>query len=169
MIFCPLPGQKDSHFRVVQWFGENTAIYAQFGHRGHNGIDFAPKTPGLKNVIVYAPHEGFVKVKNEGKKGYGLYIEIISLPYQHGVGRKSDLAHFEKVLVADGQFISAGDPVGIMGNTGFSTGIHCHWTYKKTNSFGITLDKNNGFNGAIDVSRYVEQWTLGNILRPFPS
>lgn len=168
-MFNPLSGQKDVDFRVTQWFGEHPEVYAQFGHKGHNGIDYAPKIPGTKNVIVYAPHEGYVTVKDEGKKGYGLHIEIVSLPYQHGVGRKSVLAHFEKLFIQTGQFISAGDPVGIMGSTGFSSGIHCHWTYKKVDSFGNTLDKNNGYAGAIDIARYVELWKYNNVLRPFPS
>jgi murein DD-endopeptidase MepM/ murein hydrolase activator NlpD len=168
MLFNPLAGQSGTEFRVTQWFGENPKIYAQFGHRGHNGIDYAPKIPRTRGAIVHAPHEGYVSVKDEGKKGYGLHVEIISLPYKHGLGRKSVLAHFEKCLVTNGQFVSSGDPVGVMGSTGFSTGIHCHWTYKKTDSLGNTLDKNNGFAGAIDIARYTQQWKAGNLLLPFP-
>ena len=154
MILVPLPS-----YRLVQGFGQHPEIYKQFGHRGHNGYDFAPVVPGQRGVVVYAPHEGYVRLFDEGDSGYGRYVEILSLPAKKdGTRHKSDLAHFERFLVRDGQYVAMNDPVGIMGSTGFSTGIHCHWTYKKADRNGKTLDKGNGYAGALPIGPYARQW-----------
>ncbi len=155
MILNPMKGGA---YRVTQRFGKDPATYAQFGMDGHNGIDFAPLLPGMRGVMVHAPHEGFVTLGNEGDKGYGKFVSIVSLPYtRDGVCRRSDLAHFASFLVNDGQYVAAGDPLGIMGSTGFSTGIHTHWTYKRMKD-GKTLDYNNGFKGALDIAQFVVYW-----------
>lgn len=165
MIFSPLAGTKGTHYRITQKFGENPAYYAKYGHKGHNGIDFAPPKPGQKGVIVYAPHTGYVKLGNNGGVGYGKYVQITSLPYRKdGVGQQSVLAHLETQFIPDGQIVYAGDPIGIMGNTGDSSNVHCHWTFKKVDALGNVLDTDNGYNGAIDIARYAQQWDLNKTL-----
>lgn len=161
MIFSPLPIRS---FRLTQKFGARPEVYAQFGHKGHNGLDFAPLIPGMKGVVVYAPHEGYVKCfKND--PGYGNYVEIDSLPYQSDkTCRRSDLCHLEAFKVKDGQYVAAGEPIGVMGKTGFADGIHLHWTYKRIRD-GVVVDYNNGFHGAIDISRYVLPLVLQPLVR----
>ena len=147
MIFCPIPIRE---YKVTQRFGGNQATYSSFGLVGHNGIDLARKY-AWSDRSVYAPHEGYVKLYT-GDTGYGNYIVIQSLPHTAcGEGRQSTLAHLASFLITDGQFVYAGQKIGIMGSTGFSTGIHLHWTYRKTKN-GVVQDLDNGFKGAIDVS-----------------
>lgn len=162
MIFNPLP---IGAFRVTQSFGENPIYYKKYGLKFHNGTDFAPITPGKKGVVIYAPHEGYIQTFDQGNIGYGRFVQIVSFPYQKNRARKSELAHMEKFLVVNGQFISAGEPLGIMGTTGDSTGIHTHWTYKIVDAEGKTLNKDNGVNGAIDIAKYVQLWELGKHLK----
>lgn len=158
MINLPLP---EGTYRLTQGFGGNKSYYKKYDLAGHNGYDLAPPKAGQKGVIVYAPHDGFATIHDEGKNGYGLYVEILSLPYTHqGKRRKSVLAHLERVLVTNGQTVSQGDAIGIMGTTGDSTGIHLHWTYKVTDRAGNTLDKNNGFLGAVPIGKYSRKWIL---------
>lgn len=158
MVFCPVKGYRNRGFRFIQGYGENPEIYKQFGHKGHNGYDFAPTFPGTKGVVVYAPHDGYVKCIMSDP-GYGNYVEVLSDPRGFGKVRiKSDLAHLASFLVPNGSFVAAGDPVGIMGSTGFSTGIHLHWTIKRTDQYGDTINKNNGFGGAIPIGPYIRLW-----------
>ncbi len=164
MIFNILQGILDIDYKVSQPFGVNGAYYKKYGHIGHNGYDLAPLFKG-KEYIVYAPHDGYVRTQNEGKIGYGMYVEITGLPHRkEGIGMKSDMGHLKTFLVQNGQYIAAGDPIGILGNTGDSSGPHCHHTYKLCDAEGKTINKNNGFGGALDIGKYIQMWDLARKL-----
>lgn len=155
MLLSPLPSRP--WFRITQRFGDNPDVYAQFGMKGHNGIDFAPWGPGQGGYIVYAPHDGYIKVKND-PNGYGLHVEITSLPYNTKKEQRfSVLAHLSEVRVETGMWVGAGDAIGVMGNTGFSTNTHLHWTYKRLKD-GKVQNPQNGYGGAIDVRTSTIQW-----------
>ncbi len=143
MIFCPLPGTP----LITQGFGQNPADYAPFGLAGHDGMDFG--TP--VGTQVYAPHDGVATVKDEGTAGYGLSVTI------DDGKRRSLLAHLSSVSVTTGQTIYQGDPICKSGNSGNSSGPHLHWTFRIIKN-GVVQNKNNGFNGAIDVSELTRLW-----------
>ncbi len=157
MILSPLPNRPI--YRITQKFGENDKDYGAPGdHIGHNGIDFAPRFPGQKGYKVYAPHDGYIRTRHD-PNGYGNYAEIISLPYNNeGHRRLSILAHLEQTTVPDGVWVGAGVPVGIMGNTGWSSNVHLHWTYKVIDQNMVPIYNNNGYKGAIDVAPFTTQW-----------
>lgn len=143
MIFSPLPGTPI----VTQGFGQNPDIYSQFGFAGHNGIDF-----GLDvGTIIYAPNDGIASVKDDGEKGYGLHVVIKS------DSRYSLLAHLSEATVTEGQTISQGDPIGKSGKSGFCTAPHLHWTFKLLKK-GVVQHKDNGYDGAIDVTEFTRLW-----------
>jgi murein DD-endopeptidase MepM/ murein hydrolase activator NlpD len=143
MIFSPLPGQP----LVTQGFGQNPADYAGLGLAGHNGIDFGVP----EGTKVFAPHDGLVTVKDEGTLNYGLSVTI------DDGKRRSTLAHLSKADVISGQTISQGDPIGLSGKSGNATGPHLHWTFKQVKS-GVVQNKDNGFQGAMDVSEFTRLW-----------
>lgn len=143
MIFSPLPGTP----LITQGFGQRPDIYAQFGLQGHNGIDFGVES----GTIVYAPHDGIAKVKDDGASGYGLHL-VIDDPK-----RRSILAHLSECLVQDGQTVYQGDPIAKSGNSGMSSGPHLHWTYKALAN-GAVKNKENGYDGAIDVTEFTRLW-----------
>ena len=83
----------------------------------HEGMDMgAPMgTPVMATgdgVVVWA---GF-------KDRYGNLVEI-----DHGMGLKTRYAHLQRVLVREGQTVSRNAPIGLLGNTGRSTGPHLHY------------------------------------------
>jgi murein DD-endopeptidase MepM/ murein hydrolase activator NlpD len=135
MIFCPVPGTPI----ITQGFGQNPQIYSQFGYAGHNGM------------IIYAPHDGIAAIKDDGTKNYGLYL-VIDDPK-----RRSILAHLSEVLVAEGQTVYQGDPIAKSGQTGMCFGPHLHWTYKIMKN-GAVQNKENGYDGAVDVSEFTRLW-----------
>jgi len=143
MIFSPLPGTPV----VTQGFGQNPDIYSQFGFLGHNGIDFGVP----EGTVIYAPNDGVIKIKDDGTNGYGLHISI------QNEKRYSLLAHLSEVTVQDGKSVSQGDPVAKSGMTGFCTAAHLHWTYKLLKN-GIVLNKDNGYDGAVDVTEFTRLW-----------
>jgi len=168
MIYLPLP---EGTYRISQWFGDRPKYYKKYGHKGHNGYDFAP-LDGTSPRVIYAPHEGYVQTFKTDA-GYGYYIRITSLPYtKDGMVKISELAHLKEFLVTDGQYVGSGDPIAIMGGakgqigSGDSTGTHLHWTYKKGNSQGKTVDKDNGYNGAIAIAPFTLKWINQKLYEP---
>lgn len=126
-------------FRISQGFGLNPQMYAQFGLKGHNGIDYA--TPVGSEII--APESGTIEQGNDGTTGYGLHLKLFTENGEHV------MAHLSRV-VRTGK-VSEGETIGFSGNTGFSTGPHLHWGYRRRNGFkGTVLDYGNGFLGYFD-------------------
>lgn len=149
MILLPVTG----NWRITQGFGENALpFYRKIGLEGHNGIDFVSD-----NETIYAPHDGYLTI-HHSDKGYGIHVRIRSLPYKDGESRDSILAHLSDVLPNNNQFVYAGDPVGIMGSTGNSTGVHLHWTYKVYDDTGDAVHQDNGYRGALDIYKYCVEW-----------
>ncbi len=86
--------------------------------RMHTGIDFAlPKGNG-----VYATGDGVVEEVKVEVRGYGRQVVI-----NHGFGYKTRYAHLHSINVAQGQKLKRGQQIGLVGNTGKSTGPHLHY------------------------------------------
>ena len=83
----------------------------------HYGIDLVShfKAP------IYSAAAG--KVSYVGRNGrYGRLIEI-----QHGAGVKTRYGHLHKIFVKKGQKIKSYKKIGLLGNSGRSTGPHLHY------------------------------------------
>jgi len=83
----------------------------------HDGVDVgaACGTP--------VPAAGAGRVQRAGPSGpYGLQVQI-----DHGGGTATSYAHLGSVAVRRGQPVGAGDVLGRVGSTGFSTGCHLHF------------------------------------------
>lgn len=87
----------------------------------YGGVDFAPPGSVSGDVTVWASYPGIVTLGDQGSIGYGKYVKTVS------ENVTVYYAHLERHLVANGQSVIAGTPIGIMGNTGNSTGRHLHW------------------------------------------
>ena len=55
----------------------------------------------------------------------------------HGMGVYTGYWHLSQLSVAPGQEVSQGDVIGLVGNTGRSTGAHLHWELRID---GIAVD-----------------------------
>ena len=106
--------------RISSPFGYRT--HPITGRRGklHRGIDYA------NTGTIYAAGNAIVrKVGYNGNKrsGYGHYIYL-----NHGDGLQTLYAHMEAASrYKVGDRVKAGDPIGIIGSTGASTGRHLHF------------------------------------------
>lgn len=87
----------------------------------HKGIDIRGN-----NDYVYSVMPGIV-TKTGKTKGLGNFVEV-----KHG-DFKSTYAHLYNVLVNAKQSVEAGQPIGISGSTGRSTGEHLHFGMKYKN------------------------------------
>lgn len=104
---------------------ENTKITDIFGYRPrrrrvHNGLDIKVQI----GDTIRAAFSGKVRiVQNQGRRrGYGKYVVI-----RHENGLETVYGHLSKWLVVENQYVKAGDPIALGGNTGRSTGSHLHF------------------------------------------
>lgn len=84
----------------------------------HSGMDFAVKcgTPivaSFAGVVTYAGRYGQL----------GEYVEISHGDISTGYGHMYE----KSIMVSVGQEVSQGEVIGLVGNTGKSTGCHVHW------------------------------------------
>lgn len=115
LLQLPLAEPMDE-FRMTSRFGER--VDPINGRRAyHAGLDFA--APMRSTVRVTAPG---VVVWADFKGGYGRMVEI-----DHGLGVTTRYAHLNAILVNVGDEVSYRTPVGLLGNSGRSTGPHLHY------------------------------------------
>jgi murein DD-endopeptidase MepM/ murein hydrolase activator NlpD len=85
--------------------------------RYHNGADFA----GVPGTPILAAAPGRVVLADT------LHIRGISVVIDHGWGLYTNYAHMTERLVELGAYVSTGEQIGTVGNTGRATGAHLHW------------------------------------------
>ena len=110
---------------------DNRVVTSNFGARWgrqHKGID-------VKVYIgdtIRAAFSGKVRMVKYEAGGYGKYVVI-----RHGNGLETIYGHMSKHLVAEDDIVEAGQPIGLGGNTGRSTGSHLHF---ETRLCGVALN-----------------------------
>ena len=134
-------------------------VTSPYGHRqapkagastNHMGLDiranYVPVLATEDNGVV-------LSAKNEGKGG-----NVIRVEYARADGSKYQTAymHLSEMNVKEGDRVSAGQAIGISGNTGNSTGPHLHFSVKKVGT--------DGDSEQIDPSVYLAEIAVrGNI------
>lgn len=109
----------------------NRVVTSNFGarwRRQHKGLD-------IKVYIgdtIRAAFDGKVRVVRYERRGYGNYVVI-----RHPNGLETIYAHMSKHLVGENEEVRAGQPIGLGGNTGRSTGSHLHF---ETRLCGVALN-----------------------------
>jgi murein DD-endopeptidase MepM/ murein hydrolase activator NlpD len=83
----------------------------------HEGVDFS----AAEGEPIYATAGGIV----EKAQKWGRYGNLITI--NHGGGLKTRYAHLSKILVESGQIVNKEELIGLVGNTGRSTGPHLHY------------------------------------------
>ena len=103
--------------RISSRYGYRTDPFTGL-RRFHNGIDLA----GEAGAHISAAMRGTVALV--GYNGiYGRYVIL-----RHADGYQSLYAHLQSVSVSRGDSVRQGQRIGTMGNTGYSTGTHLHFS-----------------------------------------
>ncbi|MCU0678529.1 MAG: peptidoglycan DD-metalloendopeptidase family protein [Candidatus Pacebacteria bacterium] len=113
---------------ITQYFGgtefarRNASVYG--GRAYHPGVDFgAPRgTP------IYAPLAGTVRATGNTDAVPGCWSWGKWTLIDHANGLSTLYAHQDTISVVPGQRVATGEIIGYVGNTGFSTGPHLHFT-----------------------------------------
>lgn len=105
-------------FRGGYWQPESERMLY---YDGHAGVDYA--TPLGTTILAAAPGE----VIFAGSVPSGCATPLVYVALEHENGYRTYYVHLDQVSVRKGQRLLAGDPVGISGNSGCSTGPHLHF------------------------------------------
>lgn len=102
---------------------DSTRITDKYGYRPrrtrvHYGLDIKV----LTGDTIKSAFDGKVRISRYERRGYGHYLVI-----RHPNGLETVYAHLSKKLVKENQIVRAGEPIGLGGNTGRSTGSHLHF------------------------------------------
>lgn len=111
-----------------------SAIASGFGRRidpvykvvkFHKGLDFA----ATQGTPIYATANGRVKYAGREEGGFGNHVII-----NHGYGYETLYGHMVRIKVHEGSRVKRGELIGWVGNTGKSTGAHCHYEVHRNGS-----------------------------------
>ena len=131
--------------RVTGEWANSPSFYAQFGMKGHNGIDLGMAT----GTPVYASDAGVVQFEGWGQNNSWMGTPAgICVLLRHPWGY-TGYAHMSNTVVNNGQSVAKGQLLGHSGNTGASTGPHLHWETLPPNP-----DFRNGFAGRVNPRNY---------------
>ena len=114
---CPYQGTVHPHGK-----------YGPRRRRQHQGVDLPLKT----GDPVYATFCGRVRISQYNKGGYGNLVII-----RHDNGLETYYGHLSERMVEPGQWVEAGQIIGLGGSTGRSTGPHLHL---ETRYYGQSFD-----------------------------
>ena len=102
----PMPDEATIDLRDFCMPTKSRVITSNFGYRWTIRAAFSGKV----RIVKYEP------------RGYGKYVVI-----RHPNGLETYYGHLSKQLVLENDEVHAGDPIGLGGNTGRSTGSHLHF------------------------------------------
>jgi murein DD-endopeptidase MepM/ murein hydrolase activator NlpD len=107
---------------LVQWPANTTAVNDGFGYRGdefHGGIDIM--AAGGSTIMAASPGTVVAVAEDDG---WGAYVKV-----DHGGGIYTLYAHMisGSQTVSVGQFVGAGESLGLVGQTGYASVPHLHF------------------------------------------
>ena len=108
----------------------------------HSGMDFRAPAGSAARVTAAGT------VTSAGwNGGYGRMVEV-----RHANGFSTRYGHLSKILVKEGQELSAGDVIGKVGSSGRSTGPHLHYEVRRN---GGALNPVRFLKAGKKVSQYL--------------
>jgi hypothetical protein len=115
----PLP---EKYREAITWEYNQQAIHPITKKlTNHQGIDVAAP----KGTPVFASGDGVVK-KAAFEEGWGNLVVV-----EHEDGYTTFYAHLDEIGTETGAVVNQGEVIGVVGNTGQSTGSHLHYEVRK--------------------------------------
>ncbi|MGQ9553481.1 MAG: LysM peptidoglycan-binding domain-containing protein [Anaerolineae bacterium] len=107
----------DGNPPVISRFGTRRAYNDGPVASYHGGTDFS----GIAGTPVHASARGRVVLAE------ALNVRGNAVILDHGAGIYTMYCHLDSIIAKVGDVLEAGESVGLLGNTGLSTGAHLHW------------------------------------------
>lgn len=134
-----LPQEYRIDLRQFSMPCDSRVVTSRYGYRArfrrnHYGTDIKVYV----GDTIRAAFSGKVRVVAYEGRGYGKYVVI-----RHPNGLETVYGHLSKQLVDPNQMVKVGEPIGLGGNTGRSTGSHLHF---ETRFLGQFIDPEKLFS-----------------------
>jgi murein DD-endopeptidase MepM/ murein hydrolase activator NlpD len=116
------------------WPTPSTRITSTYGPRSyprngfHYGVDVGATSRGVDGDPVWSIDDGTV-IFSGTSGGYGNLVII-----EHADNITTYYAHLRRRHVSAGETVVKGEPIGVMGSTGFSTATHLHFEIRLNNN-----------------------------------
>lgn len=136
----------------------NFKVTQEYKGAAHDGLDIV----GQESKEIHSTINGVVEFAgwenpNNHNQGFGQYVKIID----NNTGYGFYFGHMSEIKVKVGQSVKITDVIGIEGNTGNSTGPHCHYCIRK-NGKGTQIDV-SAFSGIPNkIGVYNDGYKSGN-------
>ena len=104
--------------RLSTEYGENRYVNGAPTSYRHSGLDIA--APRGQKVVA--------TISGKVVLSYNLILTGKTIVIDHGFGIFSTYLHLDSMSVSTGDLVKAGEKIGTVGSTGFSTGPHLHFT-----------------------------------------
>lgn len=113
-----------NYYQITSYYGWrfNNSDY-------HTGMDISGG--GVNGKPVVAANGGVIAKTNYAftpGRGYGIYVII-----DHGGKTTTLYGHLSSISVSEGQSVTKGQQIGLVGSTGWSTGPHLHFEVRENN------------------------------------
>lgn len=150
----PGPGPEPEAFSITVYPVANTEPYVTSAFNAprdydkdgtfddkHEGIDLRAVRPdqdvgGWVPSTIVAGQRGVIERirRIDPGTGYGKYVRMRHDDFESGVRWRTWYAHLDSIAAGlnEGDYVDAGDRLGIAGSTGNSTAVHLHLTIQKT-------------------------------------
>ncbi len=120
VLLCPI---QEGYYYISSGFGYRSDPFGGGATEFHNGYDFAGGSGALMGRAIHAAESGVVTNVEYRQTGYGLKVVI-----DHGGGLTTLYGHCSAIYVTVGQYVSRGDVIAAVGNSGNSTAAHLHFS-----------------------------------------
>lgn len=158
---------RDTTSATRDW---NCDTHTYDGHRGTDIAPFGGFTAQDQGRTIVAGADGTVMTTHDGEAdrcttgscggggGFGNYVVL-----QHSDGKLSYYAHMRRgsLRVMPGQRVRCGDPLGLVGSSGNSTGPHVHFEVRVSSTATDSFEGRAACGGG--VSHWVSQGTYRNL------
>lgn len=135
----PIPDKQEIDVSDYHMPCTSNLITSNYGYRRrfgrmHKGVDLRAPI----GDTVRAAFDGKIRLTKYERRGYGYYVIM-----RHENGLETIYGHLSRFLVKPNDYVKAGDPIALSGNTGRSTGPHLHF---ETRFMGYAINPNAIFD-----------------------
>lgn len=107
----------------------------------HTGVDIVGASSGqIYGAEIVAAQDGYVTVAKYGTTGYGICVYL-----DHGGNVMTRYGHCSALAVSAGEYVTKGQVIAYVGNTGNSYGAHLHFEIRVN---GVAVDPMTYFTAA---------------------